>query len=355
MHPGQRPPADNLWTEILKGRGFLVLDGGLASEIERRGVAIDGDPLWSARLLLDNPSLLEDIHLAYARAGADILTTATYQASLPGLAAAGLSAAESREVLAKAVHLARRAGTRWARSRGLADGERPLVAASMGPYGAYLADGSEYTGAYVQDKDALRAFHEERMAVLANAGADILACESIPSLAEGEVLLELLGAYPHLPCWISFTCRDARHVSHGEPVAACLSVAAHFPHVLAGVNCLHPHLVGSLMSSLPASDGPAVQVVYANRGDTWIADSRTWDTSTGLDDAAYGACAANWTQLGALLIGSCCRTTPSTTARLAWLSTTGAPAALPHGRPGTSGRTSGTPFPNPGGDARTER
>lgn len=339
MNPGRRPPDGTPWAEILKGRGFLVLDGGLASEIERQGIAIDGNPLWSARLLLDNPSLLEDIHLAYAQAGADILTTATYQASLPGLAAAGLSPAERRQVLAKSVHLAQRAGTRWARSRGLAEVERPLVAASMGPYGAYLADGSEYTGAYVQDKAALRAFHEERMAVLVDAGADILACESIPSQAEGEVLLELLGTYPYLPCWISFTCRDARHVSHGEPVAVCLSMAVDFPHVLTGVNCLHPHLVGPLMASVLDSGGTPVQVVYANRGDAWIADSRTWDISTGLDDATYGACAASWVQLGALLIGGCCRTTPSTTTRLAWLSTTGAPAALPHGRPGGDART----------------
>ncbi len=319
MNPSRQPPAGTPWTEILKGRRFLVLDGGLASEIERRGVTIDGDPLWSARLLLDNSSLLEDIHLAYARAGADILTTATYQASLPGLAAAGLSAAESREVLAKSVHLARRTGTRWARSRGIADVERPLVAASMGPYGAYLADGSEYTGTYVQDKATLRAFHEERMAVLANAGADILACESIPSQAEGEVLLDLLGTYPHLPCWISFTCRDALHVSHGEPVAACLSMAADCPHVLVGVNCLHPHLVGHLMASVLASGGAPVQVVYANRGDTWITATRDWDTSTGLDDAAYAAYATDWVQLGALLIGGCCRTTPATTAKLAAL------------------------------------
>ena len=108
------------------------------------------------------------------------------------------------------------------------------------------------------------------MAVLAEAGADILACESIPSLVEGEVLLELLVAYSHLPCWISFTCRDARHVSHGEPVAACLSMAADFPHVLTGVNCLHPRLVTPLMTAVLDSGGTAAQVVYANRGDTWI-------------------------------------------------------------------------------------
>lgn len=317
MNPGRRPPLGNPWTEILKGRRFLVLDGGLASEIERRGVAIAGDPLWSARLLLDNPSLLEDIHLAYAQAGADILTTATYQASFPGLTAAGLSAIESRAVLAKAVHLAQRVGARWALSCGV---KPPLVAASMGPYGAYLADGSEYTGVYTQDKATLRAFHEKRMAVLVDAGTDILACESIPSLAEGEVLLDLLAAYPHLPCWLSFTCRDALHVSHGEPVAACLSMAADFPHVLAGVNCLHPRLVTSLMAAVLDSGGTAAQVVYANRGDTWFSGRRSWDTSTGLDDDAYTACAMDWAQRGTLLIGGCCRTTPSTTARLAALS-----------------------------------
>lgn len=317
MNSGRRPPADNPWAKILKGRRFLVLDGGLASEIERRGVAIAGDPLWSARLLLDNPALLEDIHLAYAQAGADVLTTATYQASSPGLAAAGLSALESRTVLAKAVHLAQRAGARWAQSRGV---KPPLVAASMGPYGAYLADGSEYTGTYTQDRAALREFHEERMAVLVDAGADILACESIPSQVEGEVLLNLLGAYPHLPCWISFTCRDARHVSHGEPVAACLSMAADFPHVLAGINCLHPRLVTSLMTAVLASGSTTVQVVYANRGDTWVARSRSWDPRTGLDDMAYASCAAAWAERGAFLIGGCCRTTPSTTTRLAALS-----------------------------------
>ena len=319
MHPGQQPTPGTPWAKLLNGRRFLVLDGGLASEIERRGVAIDGDPLWSARLLLDNPSLLEDIHRAYAQAGADILTTATYQASLPGLAAAGLSASESHAVLAQSVQLAHEAGSRGRAARRRADGRRPLVAASMGPYGAYLADGSEYTGNYTRNKAVLRNFHEERLAVLADAGADILACESIPSQAEGEVLLELLGAYPHLPCWISFTCRDARHVSHGEPAAACLSMAEDFPHVLAGVNCIHPLMAGLLMESCPDSGGPPVQVVYANRGDAWLADRRTWDANTGLDDAAYAACAESWMQLGAVVIGGCCRTTPSTTAHLAAL------------------------------------
>ena len=321
MNCDHRPAIGTPWAKVLTGRRFVVLDGGLASEIERRGGAIDGDPLWSARLLLDNPKLLENIHLAYALAGADILTTATYQASLPGLATAGLSVAESRTVLAEAVQLARQAGTRCRQARGI---KPPLVAASMGPYGACLADGSEYTGAYTQDKAALRAFHEERMAVLAEAGADILACESIPSLVEGEVLLELLVAYSHLPCWISFTCRDARHVSHGEPVAACLSMAADFPHVLTGVNCLHPRLVTPLMTAVLDSGGTAAQVVYANRGDTWMTGNRTWDPSTGLDDEAYAACAVDWTQLGALLIGGCCRTTPSTTAHLVSLSTANA-------------------------------
>ena len=317
MNCDHRPAIGTPWAKVLTGRRFVVLDGGLASEIERRGGAIDGDPLWSARLLLDNPELLENIHLAYALAGADILTTATYQASLPGLSAAGLSVAESRTVLAEAVQLARQAGARCAQDRGI---KSPLVAASIGPYGACLADGSEYTGAYTQDKAVLRAFHEERMAVLAEAGADILACESIPSLAEGEVLLELLVAYSHLPCWISFTCRDAWHVSHGEPVAACLSMAADFPHVLTGVNCLHPRLISQLMASIRASEGSSVQVVYANRGDTWTVATRSWDMTTGLDDDAYTTCAMDWAQRGAFLIGGCCRTTPSTTARLASLS-----------------------------------
>ena len=319
MNLPEQPHTENVWVTLLAGRKFLVLDGGVASEIERRGRNIGDDPLWSARLLLDEPDLLEAIHLDYAKAGADILTTATYQASFPGLEAVGLSSRETHQTLTLAVQLARNAAKRVEESSDRRQRRTPLVAASIGPYGAHLADGSEYTGNYTQDQTQLLEFHRERIEVLIGCGVDLLACESIPSQAEGEVLAEILAEYPDIPSWISFTCRDALHVSHGELVVDCLAVAQYYSHVLAGVNCLHPHLARSVMIQVRNCDVEPVRVVYANKGDTWLPDHRSWDTSTGIDDTEYAACAANWAQMGAILIGGCCRTTPATTKQLALL------------------------------------
>ncbi|SDL69060.1 homocysteine S-methyltransferase [Nonomuraea maritima] len=274
----------------------LVLDGGLATQLERLGADLR-DELWSARLLMEEPELIRRVHAAYFAAGADVATTASYQATLPGFARRGLDQARSEELIRLSVELA-------AQARDEAGGG--LVAASVGPYGAYLANGAEYTGDYDLDEDGLYAWHLPRWEILASAGPDLLACETIPSYTEARALARLLAATPGVKAWVSFSCRDGERISDGTPIAEAAALFTGNPQVVAvGVNCTAPRHMPTLVRTL---SGGLPVVVYPNSGETWDAGNRRWLGLT--DPVEFGQAAKEWQQAGASLIGGCCRTTP---------------------------------------------
>ena len=187
-------------------QGATILDGGLATSLEALGYDLDHD-LWSAKILLEAPDAIRRVHTDFLLAGADCITSGTYQASIPGLAAQGLSHDHAVQVLDRAVGLAVEARDAfWSDAGNRHQRLRPLVAASVGPYGAYRADGSEYTGEYGLSDDELLDFHEGRWRILAESAADLMGCETIPSLQETEVLLELLRRTPDRWAWMSFSC-----------------------------------------------------------------------------------------------------------------------------------------------------
>jgi homocysteine S-methyltransferase len=289
--------------------GTLVLDGGLATELEKAGFDLD-HALWSARLLHEAPEAVAAVHRAYLDAGADCITTASYQATLPGFAHAGFTEPQGRELLARSVALAREAREAfWAEPANRAAGrERPLVAASLGPYGAYLANGAEYTGAYDRDERGLADFHRERFLLLAESGADLLACETIPSVAEARAWLALLAERPGARAWLSFSCRDGERLSDGTRFADVVRLARGHPQVLAvGVNCTAPLHVESLLR-LAAAETEKPLVAYPNSGERYDAAGRAW---SGLSDPAdWGELARRWRGAGARLVGGCCRTGP---------------------------------------------
>jgi homocysteine S-methyltransferase len=283
--------------------GATVLDGGLATELEANGHDLS-DRLWSARLLLTDPDAIEAAHLAYYRAGARVATTASYQASIEGFAAAGLDRAEALRLIALSVELAGRARTRYRAESG--DAGRLLVAGSVGPFGAMLADGSEYRGDYDPGPVALADFHRPRIHALADAGADLLAFETIPTVREAEVLVGLLDEVD-VPAWLSYSCRDGSLTSAGEPIETAVAVAAH-PRVIAvGINCTAPrHLPALLAAARTATDLPLI--AYPNGGERWDAVGRRWLADAG---GAYDpAAVASWTGLGATWLGGCCGTGP---------------------------------------------
>ncbi|GGO72998.1 homocysteine S-methyltransferase [Nonomuraea cavernae] len=274
----------------------LVLDGGLATHLEALGADLS-DELWSARLLLEDPGLIRRVHADYFAAGADVATTASYQASLQGFARRGLDMPRAEGLIRLSVELA-------AQARDEAGGG--LVAASVGPYGAFLADGSEYTGVYDLDEDGLLAWHRPRWEILASAGADLLACETIPSYPEARALARLLRETPSVKAWVSFSCRDGEHLNDGTPISEAAALFAGGTQVVAvGANCTAPRHIPGLIASLT---GGLPVVVYPNSGETWDAGRRRW---LGLaDPVEYGQAAKEWERAGASLIGGCCRTDP---------------------------------------------
>jgi len=293
---------DNPLASILADKGHVVLDGALATELERRGANLD-DPLWSAKLLIEAPELIQAVHRDYFRAGADVATSSSYQASFEGFRARGIDDAESERLLRLSVELARRARDEHGSG---------IVAASVGCYGAILHDGSEYRGDYRLTKDELVAFHRRRLEVLVSAGPDLLAFETIPVAVEAEAILALLEEDGDVPAWVSFSCRDDTALCHGESFAECVRLVSASPMVVAvGVNCTPPQFVsGLLRSARGVSDTPLL--AYPNKGETWDGERHVWVKAQGATSIVAGFSVREWQELGARLIGGCCRTTPET-------------------------------------------
>lgn len=295
--------------------GTVVLDGGLATHLQTRGHDLSGE-LWSAALLSSDPGAVRDAHADYLRAGAEVLLTASYQASVAGFAHVGRDRGQALALIALSVRLARQA---------CQDADVDAwIAGSVGPYGAVLAGGQEYTGDYVDPTwtggptmtvPALRAFHRERMQALADAGADVLACETVPATAEVEAML-LAAADVGLPAWVSLTTvvtGDSVRTRRGEDAAQAFGLARDADGVVAvGVNCCDPAGVQAAVDVAAESSGLPV-VAYPNSGETWDAGTRGWVGQPDLDLAAVDG----WVGGGARLLGGCCRVGPGQIRELA--------------------------------------
>jgi homocysteine S-methyltransferase len=292
-----------------------VLDGGMATELERRGCDISG-PLWSAQVLDTAPDVVRQVHLDYLRAGADCISTVSYQVSAKGYAELGRPGEDAAKALRQSVEIAEAAREEYAR-----ESDRPVaIAASLGPYGAALHNGAEFHGRYDIGFEELVEFHAERLNAASETGADLVALETIPSLDEARAILAALGRFPYLKAWMSFVCRDAGRVVHGERLAECAALAGASEQVVAvGVNCMQPSFIGSLTGAAKAATSKPV-LVYPNSGETWDAEGRRW---CGVSDVSeYGTLAAGWFEAGAQAVGGCCRTTPEhiQAVRRAWKS-----------------------------------
>jgi homocysteine S-methyltransferase len=283
----------------------VILDGGLSNALAARGHDLS-DELWTARLLRDAPGEVAAVHRTYYAAGAEVATTASYQASVPGFERAGLSRAEAEALVRRSVTLAREVRDELA-----GDGHRRLVAASVGPYGAVLADGSEYRGRYGVGAAALRDFHLPRLELLASAGPDLFAVETVPDLEEAEVLVPLLDEIG-LPAWLSYSC--ARLLTRaGQPLADAFAVVAPSTAVVAtGVNCCAPDDVRPALEVARAVTGKP-GVAYPNSGQGWDSGTHTWSGATSYDVAL----APGWVAAGAAYVGGCCQVGPDDIAALA--------------------------------------
>ncbi len=291
--------------------GTFILDGGLATQLEALGADL-GDELWSARLLLDDPALIRRVHAAYLWAGADCIISSTYQATVPGFMTRGMSAQEAEALIRFSLTLALEERDAFWQSQSMEQQTarlRPLVAAGVGPYAAFRADGSEYTGDYDLEEAGLVEFHRRRWQILAGSGADLLACETIPNAAEARALARLLAETPDQYAWFSFSCRDGKHISDGTPIAECAAFLDRCDHVAAvGVNCTPPRFLPGLIEEIRSvTDLPVI--VYPNSGEIYDVQERHWTGES--EPAEFGSLSREWRKLGAACIGGCCRTTPA--------------------------------------------
>jgi homocysteine S-methyltransferase len=293
----------------------VVLDGALATYLETLGADISG-ALWSADILLQNPSLIKQTHLDYYRAGAQVAITASYQASLAGLSKhLKLSDEQGKDVVKKSVQLAQEARDDYLEECGSQEKSKALwIAGSVGPYGAFLADGSEYRGDYVVEKEDMKAFHRGRMQALVDAGVDVLACETIPSLDETKALIELLQQeFKGEEAWFTFTLKDGLHISDGTPLSEIAKLFDDVEQVIAvGFNCT-PDDVGleALKALKPLQQGRRWKmIVYPNSGEQWNAAAREWEGKR-TEGGLLAAKTRQWADAGAMLVGGCCRTTPA--------------------------------------------
>ncbi|MFE6176365.1 homocysteine S-methyltransferase [Streptomyces sp. NPDC056464] len=280
--------------------GTVVLDGGMSNQLESAGHDLS-DELWSARLLAELPEAITEAHLGYFEAGADVAITSSYQATFEGFAKRGITPGRAAELLALSVELAREAARR-AHAGGVT---RPLwVAASVGPYGAMLADGSEYRGRYGLSVAELERFHRPRLEVLAGARPDVLALETVPDADEAEALLRAVRGLG-VPAWLSYSVVGGR-TRAGQPLEAAFALAAEADEVIAvGVNCCAPEDVEAAVETAARVTGKPV-VVYPNSGESWNAEARAWDGRSTFTPAEV----QGWRASGARLIGGCCRVGP---------------------------------------------
>lgn len=294
--------------KILQKQNIIVIDGALATELENRGCDLN-DSLWSAKVLMEQPALIQQVHLDYFNAGADVAITASYQATVEGFAKRGLNKNEAIDLIKQSAQIAKDARDEfWSDEKNRVNRNYPLIAGSVGPYGAYLADGSEYHGDYQLTEKELIDFHRPRIEALIEAGVDILACETIPNFVEAQALIKLLSEFPQINAWFTFTAKDGEHSSHGENMGNVAKWLDSYPQAAAiGINCSSPLHIPSLIDEIKKNTSKPI-IVYPNSGEIYDARTNTWHGET--SSKSFGIQAKDWYEHGARIIGGCCRTTP---------------------------------------------
>ena len=284
---------------------MVVIDGGLSTALEILGADVSG-PLWTAQTIVDNPALLERAHRSFVEAGSQIIATASYQCGQSQFESCGLTPAQSRQALLDTTLIARRAVA----------GTNTLVAASIGPFGACLADGSEYTGRYDVEWSEVEDYHRHKLNILVDSGADLVAVETIPLADEARLIAEILQECGSPPAWFSFGFADSAVTYGGNTVSQAVASVVDYDNLVGvGINCTRPVYVEELLLAMGQLAPTTSFVVYPNHGSEWDAIGRCWIGSG--ESIPSTAELTRWVQLGAKFIGGCCGVGPDGIAELA--------------------------------------
>jgi homocysteine S-methyltransferase len=296
-------------TDILEKQKVLILDGALGTQLQKNGYDVN-DSLWSAKFLSENTEAIKQVHLEYLEAGADCIITSSYQASFEGFMKKGFSQEEAKKLIELSIEIAKDVRDDfWGNLENKNNRIKPLIAASIGPYGAFLADGSEYTGNYGISKKELTNFHKKRLDIIVNKNPDILACETMPSLEEVKILSELLKEYKELDSWITFSAKDGSVTNANDDIVQCASWLNEQKDITAiGINCTAPQFISSLIEKIKSVCNKPI-VVYPNGGSAYNPITKIWEKSD-TNPSEFAKMSHLWQNQGASLIGGCCETGP---------------------------------------------
>lgn len=291
----------NKFESWLNEQNFVVIDGALSTALEKKGMDLN-HKLWTAKVLVENPEKIKEVHTEYFEAGANIAITSTYQASILGFKDLGYSEEQAEEFIKKSVKLAKQ-------SRKEAQSNKDMwIAGSIGPYGAYLADGSEYRGDYKVDNKFLEDYHKLRIELLVNEGVDLLAIETIPNVEEIKVILNILSQYPEVVCWVTCSLKDPEHISDGTKITDVQNILENNKQVIAyGINCVKPELVERTIDILSLNSSKKL-IAYPNGGAVYNPSTKEWSNDQ-CGDHIFSINSLKWYEKGCFLIGGCCCTT----------------------------------------------
>ena len=300
----------NTIEEILQKQKVFILDGALGTQIQKNGHDVN-DSLWSAKFLNEDTSVIKKVHKQYLEAGADCIITSSYQASLEGFLEKGFSKEKAIELIKLSINIAKEARDEfWETFEDKQTRVKPLVAASIGPYGAYLADGSEYSGDYKISDEELKDFHKKRLEIIVETNPDILACETIPLLKEAKIISDLLKQYPHITSWITFSAKNENYTNAGDDIKECMTYLNTQEHISAvGINCTAPQYIPMLIENIKSVCSKPI-VIYPNGGSRYNPITKLWERGE-LSAQDFAKLANLWYTKGATVIGGCCETTPN--------------------------------------------
>lgn len=298
----------NIFEQILLKQKAIIIDGALGTQIQKNGHNVT-DLLWSAKFLDENPQVIKDVHTQYLEAGADILITSSYQASIEGFLKKGFSEEKAIELLKLSINIAKETRDEFFKNSNQVNRIKPLVAASIGPYGAYLADGSEYSGNYNISNDELKKFHKRRLEILIQTKPDIYACETIPSLNEAKILCELLEEFNLTNSWITFSAKDENYTNAGDEIVEAVKFLEKSSVLGAiGINCTAPQYLPKLIENIKLHSSKAI-VVYPNGGSKYNPLTKKWEKGE-ITPIEFAKLSHLWFTKGANIIGGCCETGP---------------------------------------------
>lgn len=299
----------NLFEQILEKQKAIIIDGALGTQIQKNGYDVN-DSLWSAKYLDENPEVIKEVHIQYLEIGADIIITSSYQASIEGFIKKGFSKEKAYELIRLSINIAKDSRDEfWNSLDNKQNRIKPLVAASIGPYGAYLADGSEYTGKYGISSKELKEFHKNRLEIILSCKPDLLAIETMPLLDEVKIIVELLKGFEEIPSWITFSAKNENITNANDDIKECMKYLENQKHISAvGINCTAPQYIPVLIKNISSVCSKPI-VVYPNGGSVYNPITKFWEKGE-ISPKEYAKLAHLWYQSGARLIGGCCLTSP---------------------------------------------